>query len=280
MIDTHLHVVPPNLPGVGPLSPLLTHPPDEIAAVLRQEMLASGVDHALAMGCWTTTDDDPLGTQRTLRIARNVPGLWAVGVADPTRTDADHLRRIEAMLATGQVKAFKAYLGYLHFAPDHAGYLPYYELAAQYDLPFVFHTGDTYSPKAKLRYAHPLLVDDVAVDHPDVRFVIAHVGNPWLMDAAEVVYKNVNVWTDLSGLAVGDAESFAADDRREVLHEVATALGRAFRYAERPNRFLYGSDWPLAPLAAYRDFIRGVIPEAYHPLIFVDNARTLFRLSN
>jgi hypothetical protein len=129
-----------------------------------------------------------------------------------------------------------------------------------------------------LRFAHPLLVDDVAVDHPKVRFVLAHLGNPWLTEAAEVVYKNINVWADLSGLALGSAAGFAAEDRRELLQEAARAVARAFRYAERPNRFLYGSDWPLAPMAAYAQFIRSAIPELYHPLVFEENARTLFRL--
>ncbi|MGL4552528.1 MAG: amidohydrolase family protein, partial [Gemmataceae bacterium] len=132
----------------------------------------------------------------------------------------------------------------------------------------VFHCGDTYSPRAKLRYAHPLLVDDVAVDHPGVNFVIAHVGNPWLADAAEVVYKNLNVWADLSGLAVGGAY----DD------ETLEAVGRAFRYAGRPNRFLFGTDWPLAPLAEYAAWVGGAIPEEHHDAVFTDNARRLFRL--
>jgi predicted TIM-barrel fold metal-dependent hydrolase len=193
--------------------------------------------------------------------------------------DTDHVRRVEAALATGRVRALKGYLGYLHFAPEHPNYTHYYELAARYHLPFVFHTGDTYSPFAKLRYAHPLLVDDVAVNHPDVRFVIAHLGNPWTLDAAEIVYKNVNVWTDLSGLVVGDETAFSAEERSDVLSDLRAAVQRAFRYSERPNRFLYGSDWPLVPMAAYRDFVRSLIPAIYHDLVFADNARTLFGLS-
>jgi predicted TIM-barrel fold metal-dependent hydrolase len=122
------------------------------------------------------------------------------------------------------------------------------------------------------------LVDDVAVDHPKVKFVLAHLGNPWLTDAAEVIYKNVNVWADLSGLAVGDAAAFADEDRQELLQETQQAVRRAFRYAERPNRFLYGSDWPLAAMTAYRDFIAAVIPEVHHDMVFQDNARILFRL--
>ena len=278
MIDTHVHVVPPGLPGVGSLGLRPAGGAADVATRLRDEMAAAGVTQALAMGCWNAGPDDPLGVHETLQLARLVPGLYAIGVADPTRTDADHLRRAEAVLAAGEVKALKAYLGYLHYPPDHSGYTPYCELAARFKVPFIFHTGDTYSPSAKVRFAHPLLVDEVAVDHPDVRFVLAHVGNPWLTDAAEVVYKNVNVWADLSGIVVGDAASFVAEERQEMLQEAAAALRRAFRYAERPNRFVFGSDWPLAPLTAYRDFIRSALPEIHHPQIFEDNARLLFRL--
>jgi predicted TIM-barrel fold metal-dependent hydrolase len=278
MIDAHIHVAPPRLPGVGSLSPLLEGSAEAVADGLRREMLEAGVEQALAMGSWKPSDDDPLGIEATLRVARLVPGLHAILAADPTRDDAEHLRRVDGALATGQARALKGYLGYLHYAPDHPGYRPYYELAERHNVPFVFHTGDTYSPRAKLRFAQPLLVDDVAVDHPGVRFVLAHLGSPWLTDAAEVVYKNVNVWADLSGLLVGEAASFTAEERRELIADTAAALRRAFRYAERPNRFVYGSDWPLAPMAAYRDFVRAAVPEVHHEQVFEANARILFRI--
>src|SRR5262249_37593943 len=245
---------------------------------LRSQLRDAGFRQALAMGRLEGAPDDPLGVADTLRLARSVPGLHAIGAADPRRDDAGHLRRVEAELAGGRGKAREASLGYPPYGPEPPGYRPYYELAERFGLPVVFHTGDTFSPRAKLRYARPLLVDEVAVDHPKVRFVLAHLGNPWLTDAAEVVYKNVNVWADLSGLAVGDAASFAAEERQEALADARAAVRRAFRYAERPNSFLYGSDWPLVPMAAYKTFIAASIPEIYHPLIFEDNARTLFRL--
>jgi predicted TIM-barrel fold metal-dependent hydrolase len=278
MIDAHIHVVPPGLPGVGPLSPLLGGDAEAVAAALRHDMQAAGVTAALAMGACGGGADDTLGVAGTLALARAVPGLYAVGAADPRLTEPEYLRGVDAVLAGRRVRALKGYLGYLHFGPDHPGYRPYYELAERHGVPFVFHTGDTYSPAAKLRYAHPLLVDEVAVDHPRVKFVLAHLGNPWLTDAAEVVYKNLNVWADLSGLAVGDGAAFTAQERQETLQEARESLRRAFRYAERPNRFLYGSDWPLAPMPAYRAFIASAIPEIYHPQVFTDNARTLFKL--
>jgi predicted TIM-barrel fold metal-dependent hydrolase len=278
MIDCHIHAVPPRLPGTGPLAPLLLQPPEQVAARLRHEMQVTGVTHAFAMGSWDNPDDDPLGINLTLKIAEQVPGLRAIGIADPTKTDEAHFLRVERLLAAGAVVALKCYLGYLHYDPAHAHYRRYYELAAKYRIPVLFHTGDTYSPRAKLRFAHPLAIDDVAVDHPDCRFVMCHLGNPWMTDAAEVIYKNMNVWADLSGLFVGTEEAFASDDGRATLAELAHAVQQAIRYSERPNRFLYGTDWPLVPMISYRGFIRDALPPEWHELVFHENARMLFRL--
>ncbi len=278
MIDCHIHAVPPKLPGTGPLAPLLGQAPEIVAAQIRLEMQTTGVSAVFAMGSWDNADDDPLGINATLKIAEQVPGLKPIGIADPTKTDAEHFRKVEALLAAGAVVALKGYLGYLHFEPAHANYRPYYELAAKYNVPVMFHTGDTYSPRAKLKYAHPLGVDDVAVDHPDCRFVMCHIGNPWTIDAAEVIYKNMNVWADLSGLMVGTDEVFASDDGHEAAAELSHAIQRAIRYSERPNRFIYGTDWPLAPMSAYRDFIFDAIPPEFHEMVFEENARVLFRM--
>lgn len=278
MIDVHIHAVPPNLPGVGSLAPLLREAPELVAAQLRREMQTAGITDAFAMGAYDAGDDDPLGITRTLEIAAFVPGLRPIGAMNPARTDGDHFAKVELLLAAGAVIALKGYLGYLHYEPAHPNYRRYYELAAKYRVPVMFHTGDTYSPQAKLKYAHPLGVDEVAVDHPECKFVLCHLGNPWTTDAAEVIYKNVNVWADLSGLMVGDDGAFASEEGRDAAADAAHEVRRAIRYSERPNRFLYGSDWPLAPMTAYREFVKGAVPAEHHECVFEENARRLFRL--
>ena len=100
----------------------------------------------------------------------------------------------------------------------------------------------------------------------------------WTIDAAEVIYKNVNVWGELSGLFVGEASDFAAEEHRDTMADVAERIRKAFRYAERPNRFLYGSDWPLVPMLAYRDFIASIVPAESHEQVFSENAARLFRM--
>jgi predicted TIM-barrel fold metal-dependent hydrolase len=278
MIDMHIHVVHPRLPGVKTLGSLPDSSPEAVAAALREQARAAGTEIMLGMGHLGGDDKDPLGVRSTLHIAEWLPGLHAIGVADPTRTDTDHLQRVEAQLRSGRVKALKGYLGYLYQGPDSPGYVPYFELAARYDLPFIFHTGDNWSTVAKVKYAHPLLIDEVAVDHRQVKIVMAHFGNPWTTDAAEVLYKNDNVWADLSAILVGDEAHFARITASGYLQRTVERVRNAIEFTERPDRFLFGTDWPLVSMAVYRDFVGMLFPEEHHQAVFEDNARTLFRL--
>src|SRR5262249_46766530 len=112
---------------------------------------------------------------------------------------------------------------------------------------------------------------------------LAHCGNPWLIDAAEVIFKNDNVWADLSGLYVGDEKSIGELLARDPLPDVASGvmiseLKKAFGFAERWDRLLYGSDWPLTPMAVYRRFIEAIIPQEHHEKVFQANAAQLFRV--
>jgi predicted TIM-barrel fold metal-dependent hydrolase len=278
MIDAHIHAVKPRLAGVKSLPPILDAPSDQLAASLRQQMQDSGTTVALAMGHMSGADDDPLGIASTLRLAQQVPGLYAIGVADPTRTDTDHLQRVERQLQTGTAKALKGYLGYTYFGPESPAYAPYFELAAKYQIPFVFHTGDNPSEVAKVKYAHPLLIDEVAVENRRTKFILAHFGNPWVVDAAEVVRRNENVWADLSGMLNGDTAQFAALSAHGALARTAERIRQSIEYTNRPDKFLYGSDWPLAPMPAYADFVRQMVPAEAYQAVFEENARVLFRV--
>jgi predicted TIM-barrel fold metal-dependent hydrolase len=241
-------------------------------------MQESGAEILLGMGHKGGSADDPLGIASTLRVAELLPGLHAIGVADPSRIDTEHLQGVERQLRSGKVKALKGYLGYLYYGPDSPAYVPYYELAARYRVPFIFHTRDNYSDVAKVKYAHPLLVDEVAVDHRNVNFVMAHFGNPWITDAAEVVYKNENVWADLSGLLIGDEAAFRDLASRGILQRTVERIKEGIEFTEKPDKFLYGTDWPLAPMRVYRDFILQLFPERHYQAVFHNNAQEVFGL--
>src|SRR6185312_13818827 len=138
-------------------------------------------------------------------------------------------KKLEAVLKSGKYGCIKIYLGYVHQWAYDKNYEPAYRLAEKYNVPVVFHTGDTYSTKAKLKYADPLTIDEVAVDHPKVTFVIAHCGNPWIESAAEVAYKNPNVYLDGSAFMIGD---LTKESPEEVDHYVTKPLAWIFGYVE------------------------------------------------
>jgi predicted TIM-barrel fold metal-dependent hydrolase len=127
--DTHIHVVAPGLPGMKPL-------PKEIEQVyagalaamaddLKTEMEKAKVTVAFGMGSLGGGDDDPLGVARTLELARSVPGLKAIGIADPTHTDPRHMKAVAAQIENHrhQIVGLKAYLGYLRFGPEDPKFL-------------------------------------------------------------------------------------------------------------------------------------------------------------
>jgi predicted TIM-barrel fold metal-dependent hydrolase len=65
-------------------------------------------------------------------------------------------------------------------------------------LPIVFHQGTSPVQDAPLRYAQPLVMDQVAIAFPDLKIVMAHLGHPWQNDCLAVVRKHPNVWADVS----------------------------------------------------------------------------------
>ena len=182
------------------------------------------------------------------------------------------LREIREYLEDGIVKGLKLYPGYEPFYPHDSRLQIVYDMAMDYDVPVMFHSGDTYSPKAKVRFAHPLHIDDVAVDNPEMKIVICHVGNPWTKDCMEVVYKNENVYTDFSGLVLGDFTYRFEKYMKNQLEEMIL-------YAGEPCFFLYGTDWPISTMSSYISFVDQLdLGTEEKELIMWKNAARLFKL--
>lgn len=181
---------------------------------------------------------------------------------------------LEAGLKAGTFGCIKVYLGYVWRFADDPEYAPVYALAEQYHVPVVFHTGDTSETGAKLVYADPLTVDTVAVDHPNVTFVLAHLGNPWVESAAEVAYKNPNVYVDGSAFFGGAL----AGRRRELRRYAVEPISWAFGYIDDPTKLLFGSDWSIASIPATEWVFRKAIPRRHWRAVFHDNAVAVFHL--
>lgn len=182
--------------------------------------------------------------------------------------------QVEKGIKEGRFQCIKVYLGYVPKWATDSFYKGFYRLAEKHQLPVVFHTGDTYDKNAKVKYADPLQIDEIAVEFPKVKFVVAHMGNPWFNSAAEVVYKNDNVYVDVSGLLLEDASRMSKEELEEL---VIKPVKWFYAYVENPKKFLFGSDWPLVAFQPYLELMKKIVPEKDWQGFFHDNAKEVFR---
>jgi len=238
---------------------------------LRTAMSEAGIDYALVLTSYEVNPQRP-GVREVIDAIGEAKDLGVVAGISYLHYKERDLRELADDLRAGRVKGLKLYPGYEPFFPHDKRLKVVYDLAEEFDVPVMVHSGDTYSPKGKLKYAHPLEIDEVAVDHPKVKFVICHLGNPWLTDAMEVVYKNANVYADISGLMLGEFSQAFEDYMNDEIEDVIT-------YAGEPEKFLFGTDWPICSMKSYVDFVgRLEISARDRHLMLYENSRRIFKL--
>ncbi len=263
IIDCHAHLTKRPVEGKGTK--------EELLAGMRKAGVATTLlmGESLANSLW-------YGTEELLNEVKDVPGLKVIAGIDMEGDIKEQAKRYEEAVRDGRIVGFKLYPGYQYVYPADPRLEPIYEVAAQLTVPVTIHTGDLYTEGAAqpplLKYSHPLHVDEAAALHPGVTFIIAHLGNPWMLDAAEVVAKNPNVYADLSGLFMGRIEEPYRDLVVRQLQAAIASIGSV-------KRFLFGTDWPLIDQEEYVTFFESILPPEDHGLFFSGNATKLFRLS-
>lgn len=235
-----------------------------------------GFEDIIAIGMGLTETSDAFPSQDTknpmkLDLDKNPDNLYVCLGFNPLMDY--NIENFEKQITKNTV-GLKIYAGYYHYHVHNEIYHPLYDLAKEYDLPVVIHSGDTFSTKGLLKYSHPLEIDELACLYPDVKFIIAHFGDPFIRIAAEVASKNENVYIDLSGLIVGDKNDVERFDIEEFTFPIRSGLV----YLDNYNKVLFGTDWPLVDFDAYFQFIKKLIPIEHHEKVFYLNAKKVFKL--
>jgi predicted TIM-barrel fold metal-dependent hydrolase len=102
-----------------------------------------------------------------------------------------------------------------------------YRRCEERGLPVLIHTGTSIFPGARSKYGHPMELDDVAIDFPDLTIVMAHGGRPlWMDEAFFILRRHQRVYLELSGIPP------------------AKLLEYFPRLAEIADRVIWGTDWP------------------------------------
>ena len=95
-------------------------------------------------------------------------------------------RQARNLVRNHGVRGFKFHPTMQGFFPNDRMAYPLYEAIAEEGAIALFHTGQTGVGSGmrggmgmRLKYSNPIHVDDVAVDFPDMRIVLAHPSFPW-----------------------------------------------------------------------------------------------------
>jgi len=110
-----------------------------------------------------------------------------------------------------------------------------YRVAEECGIPVTIHTGTSVFPGARSRFGDPMDVDDVAIDFPKLKILLAHGGRPlWMEHAFFIVRRHPNVWLEVSGIPP------------------AKLLEYFPRLEELADKTIWGTDWPSPGIKSMR----------------------------
>jgi len=278
VFDVHVHVQPweqmhagtralmaGNRPDLPEIQKALADPEDLLRLMDREGVERAALINYVApevMGFTAKAND---------WVSRYVRGqedrLYAVGSVHPLHTvdAAAETRRLFESLGIRMIKihpphqvfAANAYRDRLE------GLGAVYGEAEKAGRPVMIHTGTSIFPGARNRFSDPMAVDDVAVDFPRLKLVLAHAGRPLYMDTAIfLVRRHPNVRVDLSGIPP-----------KKLLEYLP-------RLEELSDRCLWGTDYPSPGVASMRRNVADVLAlplsDPAKQRILWDNAIALF----
>ncbi|ANZ21168.1 putative TIM-barrel fold metal-dependent hydrolase [Streptomyces noursei ATCC 11455] len=240
----------------------------ETAAYYRERRMAAVI---FTVDAEHATGTAPVPNEEIAEAAAAHPDvLIPFASVDPFRGRAG-VRQARRLVEEYGVRGFKFHPSIQGFFPNDRLAYGLYEVIEETGTIALFHTGQTGIGAGvpggggiRLKYSNPLHVDDVAVDFPHLKVILAHPSFPWQDEALAVATHKPGVHIDLSGWS---PKYFPP---------------QLVRYANSllKDKVLFGSDFPvLTPDRWLTDFADLPIKDAVRPKILKTNAARLLGLT-
>ena len=150
--------------------------------------------------------------------------------------------------------------------PNDAKFYPYYAKCCELDIPIMMQVGHNlvYSRQRRLpSVGKPILLDQVAIDFPELKLIGIHIGVPWTDEMISMCWKHENIYT------AGDA--YAPKHWPPQFVHYANTYGK--------EKVMFGTDWPVIdPERAVREIDELGMREESKQLMMRDNALRVFNL--
>ena len=193
-------------------------------------MDAAGVDKAVVVGVDAeTTFSYKVSNDAVYHAVQESNGrLIGFAGVDPHKGKLA-LKELERAVDELGLKGLKL-MPHLHMLnPNDPKMYPIYELAQELRIPVLFHTGTQFHARTKIKYCKPIDIDDIAIDFPDLKLIIAHFGYPWYEEALAVVRRNENVFFNIAGWSPKYIPPVVVQQMNSILSD----------------KVLFGTDFPL-----------------------------------
>lgn len=188
-----------------------------------------GVDYGVMLAETSPITTGISTTESVVEFCRGSERIIPFATVNPFLV-ANPAKQLEGYVRDLGCKGLKLYPPYQHYYPNDRIMYPVYAKAVELGIPVVFHTGSSVFAGSRLKYGDPLLLDDVAVDFPDMKIIMAHSGRGFWYDRAFFLSRlHKNIYMEISGLPPQNLLSYFPELERNA------------------DKVIYGSDWPGMP---------------------------------
>lgn len=251
-------------------------PPEKRVSNLKEIMKKSGISKSIIL---TDIEDNSLSNEDVLNLIKDEKDILQVGTIKITNYKNNDIKKLRQLLLDKKIIGIKLYPGYEEFYPNDKRCDKIYDLCEEFNIPVIFHSGEILGAGKGIKYSRPEHIDDVAVNRPNLKIIIAHLGNPWINDTMVILNRNKNVYSDISGLV---PKSFDPFWKKYYSDQII----RLLKWCNGENKLIFGTDWPFwdnnmyyTVTKEYVDFVNNLnISKEDKDKIFYLNAKKVFNL--
>lgn len=155
-----------------------------------------------------------------------------IGWCSVDPNEADCVAQLEYCVKELGLRGLKVAPIYQNWDPQDPKHFAFFKKAEELGIPVNIHQGTSFVRPGPLKYANPVLLEDIAIACPKLRMIISHMGHPWEDECVVLIRKHPNLYANVSALHYRPRRHY---------HALMTALEYGVEH-----KLIFGSDFPSA----------------------------------